>query len=56
MQKKGFAVTVCQEIQGEAIAINYDKNGFYTTSESKGEDAATNIDVPIYYYPFNTIP
>ena len=53
MQKESLAIPVCQEPQGEAIAIKHDKKGFYTTSESKGEDEAAEIDVPIYYYPLN---
>ena len=51
MREEGIVIPVCQEAQGEAIAIKYDKKGFYTTSESVGEDDATEIDVPIYYYP-----
>ena len=51
-KKKGTAIPVCHEAQGESVAIRSDNKGFITVSEAKGEDESTSIDIPTYYYPF----
>ena len=50
MQNKGREITVCHELQGESVAITEDGEGFYTISEAKGEDVASEVDVPMFYY------
>ena len=50
MQNKGREISVCPEHQGESVAITEDGEGFYTISEAKGEDGASKVDVPMFYY------
>ena len=53
MEKIGKAISVCHEAQGESVALRYDKKGFFTVSEAKGEDKSGDIDIPTYYYSLN---
>jgi hypothetical protein len=50
MHNKGREMSVCHELQGESVAITEDGQGFYTISEAKGEDIASTVDVPMFYY------
>ena len=50
LQNKGRQISVCHELQGESVAITEDGEGFYTISEAKGEDGASKVDVPMFYY------
>ena len=47
--KKGRAIPVCHEKQGESVAISSDGNGFYTISEAK-EEEGHEVDIPTFYY------
>ena len=49
---KGRELTVCEEPQGESIAISHENTGFFTISEEENKKA-TNANIPIYHYLFD---
>ena len=51
-ENDGIKLDICSEHQGEAVAVNPDMTGYYTTTELSKKNSSHQF-APIYYYSFS---